>query len=404
VPTTLATNPTEKAADSTERSRALDRLAFVVGAAAIYLAAWFYTDGLSFPIYEDEAQFWKLTLDFARDWPPSIEEIRTYPEPMTPLSFLMFGFVEHLFGGGIAAGRLFNFLLSFAMLCVVAFYRGDDQRHKGTRQAVLAAVGLIVYPYFLPMGMHLYTDLPAAFFVLMAFRMPARSIARGLFLLLAVATRQYMFIFPVALLLDELHRAHRTGQHRQLALCLPDTIAAVSLIGWIFFFGGLGPDAGLTEWPRHLESLGILSPMLGLHCLSTIGIYFVLPEFVLFRRFGLVAQLQTRKSLVIAVVLIVFYFIDPPIFGALKQGFFGRVADYLPVLPRMAVFFFFAWIACVRFARISLPFWILALQLVIVLNAYSAWEKYVLPVVAAFWLMKAMGNLDDEVAPDVQHG
>jgi hypothetical protein len=417
VSTTKATTSREIEQDSTGWLESRERSVFLIAAAAVYLSVWLYTDGLSFPIYGDESQFWKLTVDFADDYPPSIEEIRTYPEPMTPLSFLMFGLLEHLFRGGIEIGRHLNFLTSFAMLCIVACYRGEN------RNSVLAAIGLASYPYFLPMGMHLYTDLPAAFFVLMAFRMPSRSWGRGLLLALAVATRQYMFVFPMGLVLDECYRAYRSGQYRQLTQCLPDAMAAISLIGWISFFGGLGPNAGLTQWPRHLESLGIFRPMLGLHFLSTMGIYFVLPEFVLYRgvnrgvdrwldrsvdrsverpvdrRVPWRDLLWSKKSLIIAGVLLAMYFIDPPIFvGGLKQGFFGRVADYLPIPLRMVVFFFFAWIAAVRFARINLPFWILTMQLIIVLNAFSAWEKYALPIVASFWMMKAMGKLEEEAS------
>jgi hypothetical protein len=369
------------------------RILFVIGIACVYAAVWIYTDGLSFPIYKDESQFWRETKSFADSWPPTLAQIRSYPEPMTPLSFLVWAFLEHEFEAGIAFGRHFNFCVSFVMLLMVGLHRG------GSRDSVAAAVGLILFPYFIPMGTHLYTDILAAFFVLLAFRMPRFSIARAAFFVLAIATRQYMVAFPTALVLWEAYRSLRAGDRSWPRRVLPDLVAALSLLGWIAFFGGLGPEAGLVEWPRHMEHLGLVDPMLGLYFLTTVGIYFVAPEFVLYRRWSSARDLLTRKSAIIALVLIVLFVFYPPIFQYLKQGIFGRVCHYLPVPIRMAVFFFFAWIACVRFARISLPFWMLFMQLFIILNAWSAWEKYALPLLTAFWFLKAAGELDEEDGP-----
>ncbi|MFT5696419.1 MAG: hypothetical protein ACI9QQ_002399 [Myxococcota bacterium] len=366
----------------------LTRTRFVAVIIAVYGATWLYTRGLSFPIYNDEVQFWRLTSEFAANWPPSIAEIQNYKEPMTPLSFLVWSFFESLFSGGVQWVRHINFLASFGMLMLVGLHRGSSESTR------LAALGLLAYPYFLPMGMHLYTDLPAALFVLLAFRMPKHSLARAGYLTLAVATRQYMVVFPLALVADEIITALRSKNFAPLRKSLPNAVAAATLLGWVFFFGGLGPDAGLTEWPRHIDNIGVFEPMLGIHFLTTMGIYFVVPEFVLFRRWHFVTEFLTKKSLVIAAVLLLFYLIDPPIFGELKQGITGRAAEVLPVPLRMIVFFVLGWATCIRFARIDLAFWVLVMQLLIVLNAFSAWEKYALPVLAVFWFMKATGELD----------
>jgi hypothetical protein len=365
------------------------RILFVMGIVFVYAAVWVYTGALSFPIYADENQFWRQTKFFADAWPPTLDQIRDYPEPMTPLSFLIWGFQEHVFEAGITWGRHFNFCVSFVMLLLIGLHRG------GSRESVLAAVGLIAFPYFIPMGMHLYTDILAAFFVLLGFRMPGHSLARSAFFVLAIATRQYMVAFPAALVVWEVYRSVRIHDHGWWRRALPDFVAAASLLGWIAFFGGLGPEAGLISWPRHTEHLGIVDPMLGLYFFTTVGIYFVAPEFLLYRRWNSVRDLVGRKSVIIALVLIVLFVFFPPIFGHLKQGLFGRACHYLPVPIRMTVFFFFAWLACVRFSRISLPFWLLLAQVLIILNAWSAWEKYALPLLAVFWFLKVTGEIDE---------
>ena len=366
------------------------RIVFVVCTVAIFLAVWLYTDGLDFPISKDEQHFWAATQTFAANWPPDVEQLRSYKEPMTPVSFLIWASLERATGSGISAGRSFNLVLCFVVLLIVGL------RRDRTRAAVLSGVGLFLYPYFLLMGMHLYTDIVSTFFVILAFCLPKRSWPRALMFILAVSTRQYMVAFPAALIADELLRSWRRGEAGGLKRILPDAAAVVSVMLWFAFYGGLGPKPGLEMWPRHVEGLRGITPELGLYFLTTMGVYFVLPEFVLFRRWERARELLTMKSTVIAGALLALFVLFTPIFEGLPQGFFGRLCDLLPPPLRICIFFLFAWVAAVRFARISLSFWMVYLQLAIILTAWSAWEKYALPVVAVLWLLKAGGELDEE--------
>ena len=54
-----------------------------------------YTGGLSFLSFEpqkDEIHFWKTTEDyFLTSFPPSAETLRSYPELITPLSYIIWG-------------------------------------------------------------------------------------------------------------------------------------------------------------------------------------------------------------------------------------------------------------------------------------------------------------------------
>jgi hypothetical protein len=231
--------------------------------------------------------------------------------------------------------------------------------------------------------------------VLLAFLMPSASASRTLFFMLAIATRQYMVTFPMALVAHELWQAFR--ERRRPRYLIPDSAAALSLVVWIYLFGGLGPDTGLQAWPRHAGALGVMDPMLGLYTLTTVAVYFVVPETLLFRSFVWLRQLWTRRSAVIALGLLALFLFDPPIFSALKQGPVGRIGDLVPVPLRMAVFYALAWLTCVRFSGMGLATWLILTHILLILNTWSAWEKYLLPMLVVLWFLKARGELDREL-------
>jgi 4-amino-4-deoxy-L-arabinose transferase-like glycosyltransferase len=71
---------------------------------------------------------------------------------------------------GILAGRLLNLVLSFAMICLIVF----PLAQKG-KSGVLAACGLLIFPYYLWLSSHLYTDIIATFFVFLGFWLYLRN-------------------------------------------------------------------------------------------------------------------------------------------------------------------------------------------------------------------------------------
>jgi hypothetical protein len=128
----------------------------------LYLIIFNLFGQLGFPIRKDETHFWPASLKFSKDWVPSIDLLKNYDELSTPLPFIIFGTIEHIFHGGIFAGRLLN-LLSFGIVSIIVFI-SDGRKLK----YLFPVIGVLIYPYFIACSTHLYTDIIATFFYWLA--------------------------------------------------------------------------------------------------------------------------------------------------------------------------------------------------------------------------------------------
>jgi hypothetical protein len=391
----------ETAGPSRRASSQRDRALLLALLTVVLAGALLFTDALSFPIHKDEKQFWAQTTFFAEHWPPTLEQIRGYPEPMTPLAFLTWGALEVALGGGLPAGRASNLGLALLVLVLLGSGGGDPRR------GLLAACGMLAYPYFVPLGVHLYTDLPAAFLVLIGFWLYARRqpLASAVAFTAAIATRQYMVTFPAALAAAELAPALLAGTSWKLRRTVPLLLATASLVGWLLFFEGLAPADGLARWPRHTVSIGGLVPGYGLYFLACVGAYFVVPEFLLYRRWRGSAGLRalwTRRSALLLAALAALFWLFPPLSDEVRMGALNRAT--LLVLPaetgeigvalRTALFCALSWLTCLRFRRFDLAFWILAANFTLMLATFHAWEKYDLPILVSLWYLRSLDALE----------
>lgn len=381
---------------STARHLLLFALLAVAAAGATLTA----TGGLDFPLYRDEHQFWSQARYFAERWPPGMDDLRGYPEPMTPLAFLLWGGLDVALGLGASAARALTLAFGLALLVLVGL------RPRAGSTPLLAAVGLLAFPYTLPLSVHVYTDVPAAFFVTAGFALylHGRPGASAAAFALAISTRQYMVVFPLAMAAAEIAPA-LLRRNRPPPRTLAPLLGAASLGAWVLFFGGLGPDAGLEKWPRHMAFADAgLVPAYGLHFLTCVGAYFVVPEFVLFRRWrwhspaALFRQRNAALLLAVLVAFLVFPAPDVPM-GALNRGLLfvlpPETLGAAGVVVRRSLFLLLAWLACIRFARFDLVFWILLGQFLVMLTAFEGWEKYNLPVIAALWYLRSLDDLED---------
>ena len=66
---------------------------------------------------------------------------------MTPLALVIWGELDYVTGDGLFYGRLLNFALTLAMTLLVAFCAPRDWPRPA-----LAAIGLLLFPYTLPLG------------------------------------------------------------------------------------------------------------------------------------------------------------------------------------------------------------------------------------------------------------
>jgi hypothetical protein len=169
--------------------------AFLLAIGLVYLTTFVFANALRFEPVKDEVHFLESARSFAK--PFGLEELRSYPEVVTPLALVVWGTFECLSGEGLWAGRALNLALSFALITLVAF-----SAPAAWPRGALAAVGLLVFPYTLPLSVHLYTDvMGAALATAGVFAVVKRRPALAfLALSAAVATRQYLVQIPAALL------------------------------------------------------------------------------------------------------------------------------------------------------------------------------------------------------------
>lgn len=377
------------------------QLAFFVAVVAAYLAAIAWLGGLSFDPVKDEEQFWLQVQSFASSWPPSLEELRSYREPMTPVSFLLWAGLERLHGEGLAGARLATLAASIGVLALIALQRPP----AGVRpeMPVLAAGGLMLYPYWLPTSLLVYTDVPACLFVVcgLFFYVRDRHVASACFFAVAIATRQYTVTFPAAIFAYETVVALRSGPALRAAWprWLPYLLSAGSLAGWVAFFGGLSPAPSLERWPRHASALESIQLSYALYAMAAIGAYFVVLEFVLGRRWqrlGPRLDRPTAGALVVAVLLFaIFTPYYPQQIGLLNRGLHflfgdGGVAQVI----RVALLLALVCATTARFSHPGLGTWVVAANVAIMPFVWSPWEKYYMPTLAALWFLAAAGALE----------
>lgn len=370
----------------------------------IYVALFWVTGGLSDVPYQDEIHFAETATLFAGEFPPSLEQLRSYPEVITPLAFVLWGRLQAWTGDVLFSGRLLNMLISASLLLLVAMRRGK----QGTTP-ILAALGILLCPYFLPLSATLYTDVLAATLGVLGTRFHVRGHhwLGCLFLVLAIATRQYMVAVPSAIAAWALWRILQ-GERCWSELCAGG-LAAATLLGWFAFFGGLAPPAGMDYWipryPAPMTNAFDFRFAYGLYFLACIGAYFVVIEAVLFRRPVEWRGFLAPRSLALAAGLLVMFALFPPLYedrvqGALERATLSLLPHSIADTGRLAIFFALAWLACQRFTRrIDLAFCLIAVNTVLMLKAQLSWDKYAFPVLLILWFLKSESLLAGDALP-----
>lgn len=362
---------------------------FCAGLFVVYLALFLFYDQLRFPLVWDEKHFWEASLLFSQSLIPDLDQLRNYGALNTPLPFIVFGILEYLFGNGIFVGRLLNMILSLVMVCLIAF----PLAQKG-KTGILASCGLLIFPYYLWLSSHLYTDIIATFFVFLGFWLYLRNqhLWSSFAFILAIASRQYMLAFPVALAAYELVSSCKSGFQLRPRHLAP-VVAAATIFGWFWLFNGLAPEAAIStqSTPSVQQSAWALSLSPSLYFLSCIGLYFVIPEWVLFNRSFNLKQILTFRNVGLALGLLSAFVFFPP---SEAHGLLIKVENFLPdTTIILAVLYVLAWLACARFTRANLTFWLLFVNCGLMLKAYP-WDKYALPLLVVFWYFKSINVLD----------
>ena len=372
----------------------LRRYGVIAGLALLYLLVFLALDGLRFEIRRDEVHFWPTALRFSRTFPPTAALLRSYGELNTPLPFIVWGAVERFFGLGIFGARMLDFLISFGIVALVAMLAGEGEGRLSWRRAV-PSVGILLYPYFLFVGTHVYTDILPTALVLggVVLHLRGRYLAAAVLFAAAIAGRQYMVAFPAALVAYELLGREGEGGRGATRWIAP-ALAAATLGGWYLFFGGFGPPGEVAAQAIVTADAEALLPRNSLYFLACTGLYFVVPALVLTRMPLAWRDLRRPLGLAAAGVLLILFVLFPPIqnenFAIPTMGYFDRGLRWLPDVARIAVFYLFALLAVAQLRTRRLAFLFLLANAALMAKAHIAWDKYVLALVVVLWALEAM--------------
>ncbi|MGF1459914.1 MAG: hypothetical protein ACFBSG_12915 [Leptolyngbyaceae cyanobacterium] len=367
---------------------------FAFSVTLTYLLVIFYLNFLQGPSWRDEAEFWSSSLVFSNQLIPSLTDLKTYGSLNTPLPFIIFGFLEYLFGGDIVVGRLLNLLLSLGIIAAIGW---PSSQKRG--RALLCMFGLFCCPYYLWLSGRLYTEMIACVWVVigLATYLRNRHLLASAAFVLAIASRQFMVIFPAAIATYEFlsvsqayWQTRRTNWQIQVRWLLP-LAASLSLLAWFTLFQGMAPASATVEKaPEVQKSLEASHLGIAVNHLFFVGSYIVVPELILFPSQAPLKALKEnwQKWLIIAVALLIFCLLFPP--PTKGQGI---VNDFRRLLPndalQLGLIYLMALFACIRFTKPDLMFWIVAFH-VIVMTKSLPWERYILPLAVAFWYLKSV--------------
>ena len=368
------------------------RLYFFGMVAVAFFALLIGFDFLRFPIRADELHFWPTSVALFQNGLPTLPRLRSFNELSTPLPFLIFGGLEHIFHGGIVVGRAVNMASSLAILLIIGAL-GDF-----SLRALLCAAGLLLCPYFVLVGTHLYTDPLAVLGGVagVALYLRGRPWSSALCFIIGIACRQYIVAFPLAVFARELLVQIKLRRFALSSKFIATAVAAVSLAGWYVFFGDFAPKIALQAQDL---TAGRFFPEHGLYFLACTGLYFVVLDGILFRSVAPLARAGLGAFVIAAAVTILFLFfppienINPPV---ATMGYLDIAARFvLPTPARLALFWVLAILAVLRLRPLSTGGLMLYANAALLACAHVAWDKYALPMLAVLWLLKSADRLDE---------
>jgi DIE2/ALG10 family len=380
-------------------------LAIGIGYSLLYAAC----GGLDLPLHHDEKHYLRVAVQFSQSWWPSRQLLLTYPELNTPLPFLLGGWMLRVMGPGIYPLRLLMFILSFLTVSILGVFSRNQPRRFG-----LCMVGLGLFPYFFFCSVLFYTDMLALFLLVVgvvAYQRSWHGLA-ALSFALAISTRQFMVVFPLAILLYETiayylpywQATSWRATYYQFRYALLYAAAAATLGGWVWFWDGLAPAAEMArqQFGSHTQLIDVGFMVYGMACL---GLYGAVVEAVLFRKgatYLTFIHQNPRSTLVLLGGLAVVVALWParqhintfavvphmgPLDHALMQlsvPFWGRQLVYWALaglcLCRLRMDGFTLLTAC----------WLL--NVLLMGKTQIAWDKYLMPAIMVFWLLNLTAN------------
>lgn len=191
---------------------------------------------------------------------------KTNDLPQTPLFLITFGTIQKYLNLSLFSLRLSNLFLLLILLSIL-LYNSESQKDFLKLFVVLAIV-----PYFLFLGTVFYTDMLFMLLLLLGFVFydQMRFRTSTIFFALAISTRQFGVIFPLALAIINLRDQDKRKWIYPALSCL-------ALVFWFLMFdGSLTPQSTLSS-----SAIGI-NFFSGLIFLATFGAFYKISEMIMF--------------------------------------------------------------------------------------------------------------------------
>jgi hypothetical protein len=380
------------------------RLVALLVLGVIYISIFLYRGNLAFTLFGDEVHFWPTVLLFSKEPIPSAHLLNNYPEVIAPLPFMIAGWVINAFGHSIQYLRILNFGLSFGILMLFLKLSPNPGRFW------LAALGLVLFPYYYFCSTIFYTDIVALTFILMGWVFYIKKLhwASCLFFIAAISSRQYAVVFPAIILCYEISPAvfRFISWQESVRWILKKpyliyyAIAGLTLIGWVIFWHGLGPAPEVAR-QKYNDTVHKLTynPGFVLYASACLGLYYVLPELLLTRKQQFYALEPKQRPWLIGWVILIGLMITffpaqqmyDGFFVVKNLGFFDRHLELIGIkgIAKQLIFGALMLLTILRFAspKSGLAGWIVLLNLILMGKAHIGWDKYLLPTIATLWFI-----------------
>ena len=324
----------------------------------------------------DEVVFYPAAKAFAAAGPfPTLEFLRHYPAPQTPLSLYLAGRLLATVSSLLLL-RLTNSLLMSAALLRFSWFASQ----RCGKNATLATALLALNPYFHLVATHFYTD--ALYFVLVVF-VVTRTASRGAWLPLTLLplVRQFGVIFAFG----EALQATSEKRFRAAAAAL---LTLAPLCALVVLWHGVAPDAPNAQIAKTVHAAyGPFFPYVATYHVAALGFYIAPVAWRIER---------TYRFWLAGIPFAIAYLLAPAHqnfsaeladSGITTLGYFHRMALSLGPFAAQCILVAFAFLGGglvgEAFAVRSAPSLFVALFIALSVLNFQAWDKYLLDVLPA---------------------
>ncbi len=373
--------------------------------ALLYFAIFFFKQQFTGPLYQDEIHYLPTAVEFSKEPIPSLSLLKGYNELNTPIPFIFGGWVLKVFGENIQFLRLLTLAFSYSILMIFIWCSTSQ-----SNRLFLALAGLIAFPNFYLISVFYYTDVFAMFFVLAgtACYLKKSHLIGMLCFIAAVACRQYMLAFPLAVAgYEVISNVLKLRSFKDISkqlfinrIWIYYTIAVFSIIPWLVLWNGPAPAAVMAD--QYYDSDKIVHYNFGfvLYASVCLAVYYVLPEVILTKKWNYFFKYPAKRPVlfgVLCVIVITLVCFSPamqaynPYFTWPYLGYVDQLIETIGIsgLLKQIIFGVLMLITLMRFVsyKFNLASFAVLINTMLLGKAQLSWDKYSLPLIMVLWFI-----------------